>query len=737
MTVSRLFGRAPVQLGRYRLKIASGSVHAQIKFQVVDTSLSDLSVGDAHTCAVSAGGAVYCWGDNSDGALGDGTKINRELPVAVPGIAAAAAVSAGSRHSCALLADKTVSCWGWNGAGQLGNGTQTDSPTPVPVTGLSDATQVGAGGAHFTAYSCALLEDRTVSCWGGNYDGVLGNGLKTRSPVPVKVKGISTAVQISAGLRHVCALLVSGAVKCWGFGTGGQLGNGKKHSSSVPVRVKGISTAIQVAAGGTQSCALLSSGAAKCWGSNGDGELGIGKRKPANSTTPLKVKLPGSAVRIGAGFWNGCALLTTGATYCWGSNDGAELGVGKTFWRLTETFHPLRVKKLPKASAVSVGDDDTCAILNTGAIKCWGANDSGQLGNGMIGLRSTPVAVKGISNAVAVSSEGAYTCALLNDGKVSCWGRNSGGQLGISPKVEIRPTPALVPGVNHAVAVTGGVNHACAIISGGIVSCWGANNSGQLGNGTRVSSLKPVKVSGITNAVQIGAGGDFTCALLASHIVKCWGINYASQLGNGTTKSHTRPVSVSGITDAVTLDVGGDTSCVVLSSGAVKCWGGYDPTDPMSNTGSALPTDQGIANAVEASAVSECALISGGTVTCWGVDPLNSDNDSGSIHTITGLANGVQLSASCALLSGGGADCWGSSYYGQLGNGTVSFSGSYDTAVAVSGITNATAIGSSGISACAVLSAGTVECWGWNGWGQLGDGEQGFSSLPVSVVGLP
>jgi alpha-tubulin suppressor-like RCC1 family protein len=712
--------------------------HARAKLGIVETSLSRLSVGGAHACYRASSGTVSCWGTNADGELGDGTTTGSAVPIAVTGITNAVAVSAGSRHSCALLSDGTVSCWGANNAGQLGNGTETSSSTPVTVTGITGATQVNAGGAAFTSHTCALLKNRTVSCWGGNHDGELGNGLRPDSSVPVQVTGLSNAVQISAGLRHSCALLATGAVECWGWGSGGQLGNGKKHSSSVPVRVKRISTAIQIAAGGGQSCALLSSGAVKCWGSNGSGELGIGKREPSGSTTPVPAKIPGRAVRIGAGFWNTCALLTTGATYCWGSNDGAELGVGKTFWHLTQSYRPLRVKGLSKASSLSVGDEDACVVLATGGIKCWGDDGSGQLGNGMTGLSSTPVVVKGVSNATAIDADGSSTCALLKGGTVSCWGRNWGGKLGISAKVEIRPVPALVKGVTDAVAVTGGADHACVIISGGTVSCWGADKSGQLGNGEKTSSITPVKVSGISNAVQIGAGDDFTCALLASRSIKCWGINDSSQLGNGTTISHTRPVRVSGITDAVALDVSGDTGCVVLSAGALECWGGYNPTDPMANTGTALPTKvQGLAKAVEASAVSQCALISGGTVSCWGKDPLNSDNDYGSIHAITGLANGVQLGAACALLAGGGVDCWGSSEFGQLGNGTVSFSGSYDTAVAVNGITDATAISSSGADACAVLSAGTVECWGDNYWGQLGDGEQGFRSLPVSVVGLP
>ena len=356
----------------------------------------------------------------------------------------------------------------------------------------------------------------------------------------------------------------------------------------------------------------------------------------------------------------------------------------------------------------------------------------------MTGLSSTPVAAKGVKGALSVDAEGTFSCAVLSGGKVSCWGRNLSGQLGVSPKIEVRDTAAIVPGVEGAVAVSGGVDHACALISTGSVECWGANAGGELGNGSKLPSIRPVRVQGIADAVQVGVGVDFSCALLASHSVKCWGTNYASQLGDGEQKSRKTPVAVEGITTAVSLDVAENTSCAVLSGGSVECWGGHDPTDPSgsSRDSATASTQQGVSNATEVDAEGECALISDGTVTCWGEDPLNPDYAEGSIHKISGLESGVRLGTNCALLSSGGVDCWGSSENGQLGNGTVSFAGSKDTAVPVSGISGAKAIGASGINACTVLSDSTVECWGWNYWGALGNGQQGFSSLFQSLLSV-
>ena len=333
---------------------------------------SALSVGSAHAC-YAEGGKVLCWGTNTDGEVGDGGTTGSALPVAVSGIDSAVSVSAGSRHTCALLTDGSISCWGANNVGQLGDGTQTSSSTPVSVSGITTAAQVSAGGASFTSHTCALLRNGTIYCWGGDGDGQLGNGGHFRSPTAVRVKGISTAVQVSAGLRHSCALLAGGTVRCWGMGSMGQLGNGVSHGSSVPVRVREIRSAIQVSAGSSQSCALITGGRVKCWGGNGFGELGIASRKPMKSATPLTVKLPGPALSVSAGYANACARLKKGGVYCWGSNDSSELGVGNTFWRLTESYRPLRVKGLAKTLALSVGDEDVCSSCSAQAPSTAGA----------------------------------------------------------------------------------------------------------------------------------------------------------------------------------------------------------------------------------------------------------------------------------------------------------------------------------------------------------------------------
>ena len=191
----------------------------------------------ARMCA-EVGGAVYCWGGNTDGQLGDGSTVERHTAVLVANITTATSVSARhSTHTCATLADGTVQCWGYNGDGQLGDGTTaTKRLTPVLVSGITTATSVSAGVIH----NCAMLADGTAQCWGGNNKGQLGDGTTTNSNIPVQVSNITTATLVSAGYESNCATLAGDTVQCWGGNGYGQLGNNVTADSNIPVQVLGI-----------------------------------------------------------------------------------------------------------------------------------------------------------------------------------------------------------------------------------------------------------------------------------------------------------------------------------------------------------------------------------------------------------------------------------------------------------------------------------------------------------------
>ena len=365
------------------------------------SSHATVGAGGRYTCILHSGGTVECWGANSDGQLGNGTKSDSSTPVTVNGITNATAISAAGSggvvagaHTCVLLSGGTVECWGDNSWGQLGNGTKSNSATPVAVSGITNARAVSVGWNH----TCALLSNGTVKCWGSNSSGQLGNGTKSDSATPVAVSGITNASAVSAGWNYTCVLLSSGTVECWGDNYGGDLGNGTTTDSLTPVQVSGITSATAISTSDAHTCALLSSGMVECWGRNSDGELGNGTTTtipPYGITTPVQVSGITNATAIGTGGAmegeHTCALLSDGTVECWGYNAWGQLGNGTT----DSSSSPVQVSGITNVRAIGVGSRHTCALLSDGTVECWGDNSSGQLGNGTTVKSTTPVSVVG------------------------------------------------------------------------------------------------------------------------------------------------------------------------------------------------------------------------------------------------------------------------------------------------------------------------------------------------------
>lgn len=342
----------------------------------------------------------------------------------------ASSVAGGGNHTCAILSDGTVRCWGGNYNGQLGNGGTVDALTATEVPGLTSVSDIGAGG-NFT---CAIAGAQKAYCWGGNGYGQLGNGQSTGNQ-DQPVLTLSGVRDIATGQAHSCAVKTNSDVVCWGRNQNAQVGNGNNPEEVTPVYV--MTGGVAVSVGLTHSCTLTTGGDVWCWGNNGDGQVGKGNK--AAKVVPTKV--------------------TT----------------------------------MPNTISVSAGGNDTCGIRTGGDLYCWGENYHGQAGdpNNPNDITS-PELVTGLPPMSKVAIGIAHGCGLSTAGEVWCWG--SQAVLG-SPSAS-RAAPQKVPGLTDITDIASGSHHACAITSTGTAYCWGANSDGKVGDGTTTDRYSPVLVAG-------------------------------------------------------------------------------------------------------------------------------------------------------------------------------------------------------------------------------------------------
>lgn len=339
------------------------------------------TAGFEHSCAITGHGRVACWGRNQDRQLGLGLTTEWQLVPQLIGnqyLTDVSALAAGSSHTCALLGAGTIKCWGLNSSGQLGDNSTTNRPLPTTqVAGISTATSIAAGGNH----SCAILANGNVRCWGANGSGQLGDNSITNRRSPITVAGLpQLATRIALGSSHSCAILQDKSVWCWGNNASGQLGDNKASgpNSPSPVQAQGISTAIAVAAGNFHSCAVLSDGTARCWGNNSNGQLGDGTTVDKSIPTAVG-SLGGLAERIRAGAAHTCAELQNNGPRCWGYNIFGQVGNNTSGNTLSS---PVATHVISNSASLATGGYHTCATINNGSTYCWGVNSYGQIGNG-------------------------------------------------------------------------------------------------------------------------------------------------------------------------------------------------------------------------------------------------------------------------------------------------------------------------------------------------------------------
>lgn len=367
------------------------------------------------------------------------------------------------------------------GASSAGSGAGGNVATGTKVVTLA------GGNTHL----CAVMDGGSVSCWGANGSGQLGNDTPNNDHCqtnpcatrPVKVKGLSTAISVALGQSHSCALLGDGSVACWGDNSSGQLGRTTQGTtSSAALAVPGLSGVVGLAAGGAHTCAIVAGGGVKCWGGNSHGQLGTGMKMNSASPTPVMSSASdelSGAIKIVAGVQVTCALLTGGVVECWGGPLGFAMpGTSSTY---IESAVPIAVPGITNASDIfSSANSDTWAIFTDGATKCWGGTQYGGCGG------ASPSAYPGLSMVKAIAPSYGNGRALLTGGTVQCWGADP-----MKPSV----APVTVTGLSEIVAIAASASVDCALTMNGTVKCWGFGLYGDLGNGSTANAGSPVSLS--------------------------------------------------------------------------------------------------------------------------------------------------------------------------------------------------------------------------------------------------
>ncbi len=725
-------GSRPADAVMARLETAASASSLNLPFAFYATQVSS---GWYHTCALTTTGGVKCWGRNDDGQLGNNTWAHSYVWVDVwtgagnsTPLSGIVSIAVGSYHTCALTTSGGVKCWGYNSYGQLGNNSWSASSVPVDVNGLtSGVVAITAGNSD----TCALMASGGVKCWGYNPYGQLGNNSTTNSNVPVDVwtgAGNSTPLSgvraIAAGGYHTCALTAAGGLKCWGYNNLGQLGNNTWTDSHIPVDVvtsTGDSTplsGVRMMAGGTyHTCVVTTAGGVKCWGSSSYGQLG--RDSYSSSNVPVDVwtgagdSTPLSGISaITAGENHTCALTTSGGLKCWGSGEQGQIGTSST------TPVPVNMTNLTSGvSAAAAGRYHTCVVTTGGGVQCVGDNSYGQLGNNSTTNSQWPVDVIGLSGggARAIAAGYYYSCAVTASGGVKCWGRNDYGKLGNSSTDESHVPVDVWTSAGDSTPLSGvqavAVNymHTCALTTAGGVKCWGANFFGQLGSNSGTSAT-PVDVSGLTSGVRaVGVGGFYTCALTTGGGVKCWGNNQFGQLGNNSTLTSITPVDVFGLTSGVSaINVGYTHACALTTGGGVKCWGAndYGQLGNNSTAESHVP-----------------------------VDVWTNTGDSTPLSGVRAIAAGGYHT--CVVTTSGGGKCWGANFSGQLGNNSAANSpvpvDMCADSTCTSSLTGVSAFAPGYFNTCALTTSGGARCWGQNYDGQVGDNSTTDRYTPVDV----
>jgi alpha-tubulin suppressor-like RCC1 family protein len=623
-----------------------------------DVTLVALTLGSGFSCGLDDTGRAWCWGNGNSGQLGCGNRLSSDAPVLVLG-GPFAHLAAGWNHACGLDPDGRAHCWGSNAEGALGSGVAGSGDAVVPMPVDTDLRFVElVAGASFT---CGRTGSGEAHCWGGSALGELGDGSPGPRITPGPVAGGLRFEVLGSGMYHACGVTGAGATHCWGWPFGPE-----------PAPVPGEARLVALAGEYSSTCGLDAAGEAWCWG---NGPLGIPELA---SATMVRVPLDRALTELGLGFGFACGLTDDGRVVGWGWNGGGGLGQGE------RRVSPTRVAFGDPVVSLRAGFANACIRTAAGEAWCWGNNGYRVLLDGTAFLRYRPAAITGISGLGEVQPGGTFSVALDDQARLWGWGY-------LPPPAEPHPAELIEPDRRWRSVAAGGA-HLCGVDDEGVAWCWGANDTGQCGNGSTTLTEGPTRVAGEHDFERLSASWGLTCGVDTSGDGWCWGWNNLFMIFASQPEHVTEPQPI------------------IISS------------DPR-----VVDVQPGLWHV--------CALDDGGQAWCWGMGTLLGDGTSRShwdparvIQEVAFTRLTVGEQHACGLDAAGRAWCWGANFAGQVGDGTrepryapvrVPFDGVF------------TAVAAGANHTCALDTEGGVHCWGQNEVGQLASDD--YFVTPVEV----
>ena len=412
------------------------------------------------------------------------------------------------------------------------------------VSGAPNGLAVTVVGSS-VADSFTVVVDAAATLAAGAYPIVVDAAAAGASPqrealsVAVSAPADRPPLDLVVAGEHTCALTTTGAAYCWGFNGHGELGNGAVGIvNATPVAVAGGLTfqTLSVSKVTGVTCGLTASGAAYCWGQNDGGQLGDGTKVDRLIPTPVAGGLAFTSIAVGNA--HACGVEMRGTAYCWGTSPNGAFGDGSAGTHLTPTATAPGLL----LESIVAGSDYTCGVTLTGAAYCWGVGVQGQLGNGAPVVTTIPVAVAGGLTFLGLAAGGQSVCGLTNEGKAYCWGYNFYGTLGDGTLLR-RLVPVPVSGGLTFQSISAGYETMCGVTRAGVGYCWGYN-FGALGDGTSDHRSAPTAVAGGLVFRRISAGTGYGCGVTTASAVYCWGENSDGELGDGTIISRETPAVV-------------------------------------------------------------------------------------------------------------------------------------------------------------------------------------------------